>query len=351
MAIIWADGFDHYGGNLSMALQGGYVQFSIAPGNSVVNARTGNGYLICSVNFGRGARRALNSSVSALGVGVGYLITGPNIATGIKQNAIRFGSSLNLKEISVNVNANAGLTIWQGTGAVASSDNNLIAFGTWYHIETKVVCNSGVGTNDGTVEVRLNGVQRVIATGLNLPNALNSVTLGSPNDANANDTVWFDDFVIWDTSVADPANPCNDFLGDRRCVTSYPSADAATMQWVPSTGVVGWDRINDAPPVDTSFVEGINAGDIAEFSKTPIGIATNDIAAAVVVGRIAKTDAGVSLVRLGIHSGIVVSNGPQLSPSVTAAYFQQFYHLDPNTGGKWTQPNLDAANIRITRDS
>ena len=94
-------------------------------------------------------------------------------------------------------------------------------------------------------------------------------------------------------------------------------------------------------------------GNISEFGVQPIGIATNDIAGVIVIGRAAKIDAGTATFRLGINSAGTISNGPAETPNVAPSfsYFNHIVERNPNGNIPWTRTTANAALPRITRES
>jgi hypothetical protein len=217
---------------------------------------------------------------------------------------------------------------------------NQLIIGSYVWVEAKWTGNVGGVINTGSVEVRVNGVTQVIVNGLNLPNLFAYHMVGGTTNSNTN----LDDWIAWDDSGA--IN--NNFLGDRRLFVSYPNANGVPQDFTPSAGAA-WDCLNNSPPVDTTYVDGAAAGNVSQFAKDLIGIASNDIAAAVIVGRLFKTDAGVASGRVGINSAGFVVNSAEMFPGTTGAWFQLIQELDPNGNIPWTRANYDAANLVLTR--
>lgn len=346
MAIIWADGFDHYGTSSTFLEQMGYTQ-NAQVSQTGGQPRTGVGCLVV-INGNVGIRRALSVTKNEIGVGVAFM-TGIIPASSSANNlGILFGAFGVSAEYRINTNHLGGINVYKASTLLGSSANNVITAGVYYWWEVKLLRNSG--TNLGSIEVRINGVSVLTVTGITMAHIIESVTLGNLGTAgHGNSTSRYDDFVIWDTT----GTRNNDFLGDRRCPTSFPNADTAEADWTKSTGTSGFALIDNNPPVDAQYIEAQNAGDISEFTKTAVGVATNDIAALVVVGRAAKSDAGVATYRLGINSDGSVENGSAESPSATPAfsYFTKVVELDPDGSIPWTRAKADAALLRVTRET
>lgn len=342
MAVIWAEGFDTYGTSVTFLSQNGYSNVSNFSNNLKVDAtnpRTGTHCLrITNYNF-CGIRRTLNASISTCISGFGVCI---NSAINSNNMGIRFFNGATLLG-RIGFNSNLGINVYNAAGTlVGASANNLFTLGSYQNVQVKIVRHATLGS----IEVRVSGNPVVIVNGINTgASDINNVELGSiVSDGTGACSFDFDDWWICDTL----GGVNNDFLGDRRCATSFPNADV-TADWTPSSGTVDYDMVNDNPPVDTNYIEAGVAGNIFEATKPPIGFQSNDVAAVVVQARVMKTDAGTSTVRLGVHSGAFVSNSAEIVPGTTFAYAQQIFDLDPNGNIPWTRTNVDAMTPRLTR--
>jgi hypothetical protein len=333
MALVWADPFDQYGGTASLIPQSGYSQ---SPSTLVNPGRTGT--------WGMGgaipAIRALNTPTNKVGQGFAVFANGTAPYTNTNSTTGgRWYSAGNTVELVVGGNLQLGVSVYDRTNAlIGSTAPNLLLSGGWTWIEAVAIQNTG-GVGTGSVEVRINGVQRLVINGVNLPNQFTAHGIGGFFGS-----FTMDDWITWDGSGANN----NNFMGDRRLLVCYPNANGALQDFTPSVGNA-FDRVNDAPPVDTSYIEGALAGNISEFPKDAISLASTDIAAVVVMGRIFKTDAGVATGRIGINSNATVNNSAELFPGTTGTFFQYPIELDPNGAIPWTKAAADAASIRLTR--
>lgn len=343
--LVWADGFDHYGAFAQLSQAGYSFNNTVTYGNSSASARTGNGYIICGA-VAAGIRKPLTTPQRIIGSGVGInvqTVSTPSSSNhGLNFEVTAGGAHTN--KISIEPNTSLGFTAWVNGAAVGSSANNLFALNSWYWLEVKATANSGVNTNDSSLEVRFQGQTILTVLGLNINGTWAFVTLGNTNNF-ANETVWFDDWIIWDTT----GSFNTDFSGDRRCNTSYPNANQALQDWTPTTAPA-WDRINNMPPIDTEYIEALAVNNISEFQKTGIAINTTDVAGVAVFARAFKSDAGTSTFRIGIHSSATVVNSPTLLPGTSASYFNNIWERDPNGNIAWTKANVDLASVRVTRD-
>lgn len=338
MSLVWAEPFDQYGGSTSLIASFGYSNASIAN----VNATGRTGSFAATISGANVLRRALNNSVTTLGQGFALnQIGGAFGSVGLSNSGLRWESAGNVAELTIAPRSDLSLGVWDRTGTlVGTTAPNQIFAGSFSWIEAKATGNSA-GAGTGIVEVRINGVQKLIINGINLPNAFAFVNPGGNN--NNGGAFIFDDWIVWDTN----GTKNNDFMGDRRLFLSLPNANGVPQDFTASAGSA-FDCVNNAPAVDTTFIQGA-AGNVSEFSKAGVGIGSNDIAAMVICGRMLKSDAGVASGRLGVDSNGNIVNSPELFPGTTGAWFQQIQELDPNGNIPWARSAYDNANIVITR--
>lgn len=347
MALLWAETFDLFGNNTGLLAQNGYADCNVDyvyfnNGQS----RTGPGCAVLDL-YGQVLRRALTNPVNVAGQGCGIkpLYAGTMSPNGI---GFRFENAAKAPMASIVVLGNLSIGVFDNTGTMKGvSAPNVMVNATYSWVETKVTANNGANANTGSVEVRVAGQPVVIVNGINIPGPFLFVSIGRvANDGFAG---ILDDYIIWDTTG--PYN--NDFMGDRRLVVSYPNANGALQDFVPVGAANAYDCLNDSPPTgtpnDTVYIEGAAAGNISEFAKGAIGIASTDVAAVMVFGRIAKSDGGAAAASLGINSAGVILNSPDINPDVAYKWFRNIVERDPNGAIPWTRAAVDAATIRITR--
>lgn len=337
MALIWAEPFDQYGGNSAIVIQNGYSAVNIS---SFQAGRTGANSVQL---FSSLISRPLSVPVATLGQGAAFNFQSCG-GNNVGNVGLLFASAGFTFEATVSVMPDLSLGVWDRTFTLkGQTPPHVLVGGSWVWVEAKLIGNVGGVINTGSIEVRVNGITKVTVNGLNLPNLIAFSVLGGSTNSNC----FFDDWIVWDTT----GTKNNDFMGDRALYMSVPNTNVAAHQdFVPSAGNA-FSCVNLVPPVDTTFIEGNAAGNISEFTKGAIGIASTDIAAVVVMGRLFKSDAGAATGRVGINSVGNVLNSPSITPGTTGAFFTEIVELDPNGNIPWTKAAADAANIRITRDT
>jgi len=351
MSIIWAESFDFYGTSLTALGLRGYVYSATANNMNLVQnvgaARTGLGYFNHNnIDAARYLSRVFDTPLDVVGQGVAYQM--PTVQAGGPRGGILFGTATAMGRIFICGNSSLGINVYRNTTLLGSSANNLLTAGSYAWIEAKATKDDG-GASTGIVEVKVNGEAAVTVTGVDISEQFTRVGLGKESFVvtTAGILTYFDDWVIWD----DNGTVNNDFLGDRRCATSYPDADGMPQEWALSSGANAWELIDETTPDDAGYIQAVDPADISEFEKQVIPIATNDIAALVVVARTLKTDAGATTIRLGVHSGSFVENGPETAIETTAAYKSAIFETDPNGDIQWTRDSANDATVRVTREA
>jgi hypothetical protein len=104
----------------------------------------------------------------------------------------------------------------------------------WVEVQLKISSNAA----NGICTVYVDGVQDLVYTGATAVGALTSLNgnvnlwNGAPNNANAH--IWFDDFVLWDTTGNAALDLTTFPVGPQRIVTLDPNADGDNIDFTPS---------------------------------------------------------------------------------------------------------------------
>lgn len=344
MALLWCDGFDHYGGNTANLNNGTWADASSVFFNTS-SKRTGTYCVTMQSTLSR-LRRVLGGPKTRCGVGYALLLPAlPTSGTGIM---FSFRNADNQVNLSLRMTTTGILSVFGPSGEIANSGVPVFVAGTYQYIEMQGTFNSSTGA----FEVRLNGVTVVSASNVN--------TVIDPAKQESSQVQWeqvttvsaefFDDFYAYD----DTGSFNNTFLGDRRIYTLYPNADTAQADWTPLSGT-GWENIDEGADGDASYIQAPEPGSpseiVSEFELQNLPVTTGFIAAVVVSNFVRKTEAGIA----DFQSGII-SNGVDLEKNVrpvntTYTYFEDVYEYDPDTGASFTLPAVDALQVRVKRVS
>lgn len=338
MALIWADGFDHYGSGAEMQkVYGDYGSNNFYNG---AGARTGLGY-VEHYNEGGSFSKLIANPLPAIGFGIGFR---PNNFPGnLSHSLCLIDTAGNYSRISWT--SGLGFAFHFNGTLIATSAGNLVTVANWQHIE--FYCNKGNGTTTGYMEARLNGNVILTASGLALgATSYNKWISLNYGGGSGSWSLQLDDFIMWDTT----GTVNNSFLGDRRCLTSFPTSNGATQNWGFSGGATAWQSINSVGPSAVNYIEGINSGDASEFQKNALTLLATGVAGIRVVASALKTDAGAASFRLGMKSVATAVMGSSITPGTTSQYYDSILELDPNGNIPWTKASVEAALVRIAKD-
>lgn len=354
MALLWADGFDHYGTTAIMQTSGLYVAATGIGIRPEADARTGTGALKVSTdgNGGINVRRLINPVGMTIGIGFALKVTG---STGNTSNAsttqyrIVNGSGTSL--FSFFLTAAFGLRFTRGTyssSVIAETEPGIFTLNAYNHMELRVFLDD----TNGSIEVRMNGRTPpvLLVTGVDTLGATGTPAeflIFKDNGASGGQSPqYLDDLTIWDTSTAFT----NDFIGDNRCRTRLTASDGPVQNW-PVTGAASpYLALDNVPPLPaTEYVTADAAGDTSNFGLTQLPTNTAYCAGINMVTMLAKSDAGLCEVVPEIVSGAFTATGAPIVPGTGAAMYNQIFQTDPATGSLFLLPSLQALLGQIRR--
>jgi len=230
-------------------------------------------------------------------------------------------------------------------GTAVTGSNFAFTPGIWHYVEYKVTISASIPANSWKVRVDGQDVINVPA-GQSSKNTANSTANQIKfGPINQNDDPDYDDIYICDSQ----GTTNNDFLGDTKVVTMFPTSAGTTTQWTPLSGA-NYTNVNQTQPDDdASYVytstpgqtDTYLCGDITDNPVNIFGVQTNLYAR--------KDDAGVRTVSKVIRSG--GTNYPGAAVDNLAAnyvFYTEIDEKDPGTGAAWTKAGFNAAEFGAT---
>lgn len=226
MAIIFMDGFEHYGiGNASQLnmLDNAYAAMSTEPEVSESQARTGNRSLVFTATSGQFIRRVFPAAAGEVFVGfVFYAASLPDSTSRVSMCALLDSSNADLLSVvplpdgSIAVR-NGGL----GAANVAVTAGPVIGASAWNHIEVRAVRATG------TVQVKVNGVQVLTTTGFTFGADFAQWALEGNGSGAGALTYYVDDLIVNNASGSYNTT----WKGDLRVATLFPNAVGTPNGW------------------------------------------------------------------------------------------------------------------------
>jgi hypothetical protein len=258
MAMIFMDGFDHYGSGTIGAANMVDGPYADAPSAQPLvppwgPARTGSLALRCS-GFGA-CRRVLPAPISTTILGFG--LATPSLPTGnFKNKVVSFCNASNEVVLTMAMESTGTLAFYDANGALlVTTAAPVIVPQNWHYVEMQVNSSSGAIRVDVDGLTVLNTTVAVAPP----PNPDNSKTtaqfaFGDTQGVQSSD-LWFDDLTCRDTTGAHN----NGFEGDLRVATLFPNADGAAQGWTPEPlHKLGTGVLRNIPPAPT-FEPGVVA--------------------------------------------------------------------------------------------
>ena len=343
MALLWCDGFEHYGTDTTRMVDGLWstppnVLFSSM---STDSPRTGNYSLL--VYSGAEARRALGKTVTTLGFGLAFRMSGlpgtPN------QSFWELRDKNNVTNLTLVVQTTGILQVWRGTVSsgtmIVESDGPVIRARSWSNIETMATFDN----TTGSVEVRLNGVTVINKTALDTVSSSGAAECSQIILGGSSVATRYGDMYVYDTS----GSYNNTWMGDRRVRALTPSADTAQADWTGS-----YTDIDDLDPDDdTTYLSANTPGSpsesSSEFDLSNLPVTAGDVAAVVTVTRSTKDEAGVADLQTGVVSGGSENRGDVKQITQGYTYREDIFETDPNSGVPFTGSDVDGLKLQINR--
>lgn len=346
MALIYMDGFDHYGSTVSNMMDGLWAEVGSGGALSTAQVRTGTRALQIG---GGDARLVLPESRTVVGVGMGVFFT--SLPTNNTAFGYEFRDNANQPHISLNWMSTGGIAVRRGNpsgGTILEETEPVITAGAWHHVEIRIK----IDDTDGEIEVRVNGVTVLDLAEIDTSNTANVHCAQISFNSGASFQYFIDDLFVWD----DTGNSNNDFIGDRRVITLFPEEDTAQADWAANTGLPV-DAINEAAPNDeTTYIEATAPAQVSEFTLDDLPSDVSLISAVMTLVRMRKTDAGgcnvqTSLVSddIGSPPAPAESNGVDRPITEQWTYWFDVHELDPATGAAWTRGAVNDALIKFER--
>lgn len=339
MALLFADGFDHYSW-LDISKKWGLSNISTPTAPSDVNGdvRTdwarppgGMGHRSTQGDVNRYLFKTLKTTYATL-IGGGNFYFGTFAGAG---RILGFYDSTT-EQVSLRLTSGGNLLVSRNGSTLATSVNTL-SLRTWYHIEFK----STINNTTGTYEVRVNGTSVgwiPAATGQNTRSTANNYAttfvLGQASTDHRSDDVY-----VLDTSGSVSA----DFIGAVKITTIFPSAAGNSAQWT-GNYAANFANVNEtAGDSDDTFNQSSTAAQIDLFGH-------DDIPTGSVFGvqqtLMARQDAGAQRsLRPMTRIGSTNYNGTTVNTAGTYQFLSEASSVSPATAVAWTSTEVNGAEF------
>lgn len=332
--ILFMDGFDHY------ATADMPKKWTTASNVTIVSSggRRNGGY--CSQTSSAAIlHKVLPTSYATLIMGFAFQRNTTQASVSVASFLDGATEHLSIKITPVTFT----LSVYRGATLLATGTTSIVP-GTWYYLEFKATIHD----TTGSYTLRLNGVTELTASGIDTRNGGNSsaniINLSHNNSVNFGGI--YDDFYCCDTS----GSTNNDFLGDCRIDTLYPTGAGNYTQFTPSAGA-NWTTVDETAPNTTDYNDGLTIGDRDSYGMGNLAAVTSQTIYGVQVNAaVLKDDAGTKSMSTMVRSGTTDADGVSVVLGTSQLYVSQVFETNPNGAVAWTETTVNAmeAGVRVT---
>jgi hypothetical protein len=297
---------------------------------------------------GTRVRKVLPTARTTIGIAARYwLVNLPNAAGGGPNISVRDTGNNVHCYITCDPSGNIQAYRHDTAGDVllgATTVPPLIA-NAWKHVEAKFVIDAAAGS----VEVRVEQVTVLTLAGIRTSSnvvgavaTVQNVQLGNSNLIN----YYTKDFIIWDGT----GGFNNDFMGSCQVLKIIPDGDVA-LNWTPSTGLTGYNLINEVTPDDdTSYITAPSPAPAPyKCSLSDLPVYVTVVKGVMPIHRSRKTDGGTGNIQLGVVSGAATGLGVDRPITTAYTYWWDVFDSDPNIAAAWTKAAVNAMNLQLNR--
>jgi hypothetical protein len=153
-----------------------------------------------------------------------------------------------------------------------------------------------------------------------------------------------DDVYVLDTT----GTVNNDFLGDVRVQTLYPSADGANTGFTPSTGTTHYTLVDEPTPNTTDLVSASGAGLKDSYGFQDLMATTANVYGVQATNYAAKDNTGaVGLKNIMRISGTQYTGPTAWYLSTTWTANRELWEKNPATSAPWAPADVNAAEFGV----
>lgn len=375
MALLWCDGFDHYGTDETHMRDGVYAEMN----HTLVSDQfaTGTHSIRCTEHTGTSGedvnRFVLPAAVDKIGVYMKVFFPSLPSTNTVAVPIDFLSTSATRSQVSCFLTSTGAISFKRGqnygingeTGTTIATSDPLISTSGWNSLEIQIYIHDTLGW----IRVAVNNVLVFEVSGIDTKHdSTNIAQIGIGNQsfyggASVNDTTFYiDDLYIYDfvgdsavdtdfVPTTDGTGKATNFIGDLQVMYLPPNGDTAEVDFTPSTGTDGYAMVDEVDPNDTDYIYSTTAGDLSEFELTDLPEDITYIRGLMLLGRMAKNDSGAAMIKFGMRSDAAVADSDEFPITVEPTYWWTFQNTDPDSDARWTRASLNAAWFRLTRST
>lgn len=340
MALLFMDGFDHYDDDeLAYKWDSAYYALPYSSYYTIEQTtprRAGSSYLKLE-SGGRWIQKNIAFGDNTAIIGFAFYRPNPNA---------NFTYFINTNQFTLVLNTDGSFSFYEGAYngvLLGTSAVGLVSPNVWYYIELKVV----VDNSAGSFEVRLNGTNVLSDSGVDTQDDATSVIsyviLGK--NGTFGDDVYFDDLYVCDGT----GSSHNDFLGDCKVDTVFPSAAGNYSQWTPSGEASNYLCVDETVPNDdTDYVTTNISGEIDTYNFGNLVDYSGETIHAVALNTCKKKDdvgfiSSYPVIRIGASD----YSGELMNTYESYHYQQEVWETNPDDSQAWEGEDVNSGEFGI----
>ena len=223
-----------------------------------------------------------------------------------------------------------------GTAVPGAYYNNV-----WFYMEIHLKVGTG---GSGSLEVKINGVPIITATGVNTQATANAtfggLRLWQEQNSYATGKFYVDDVYMCDTA----GSVNNGYLGNCRVITQFPASNGGTIQFTPHGASSNWQAANNLLMDDTSYNSAGTAGYEDLYGVAAL-LGSNNIKGVQIRGVYRQDDSTQVYAKNLVSSSGTLFQGANVGLSQSYAAQYDILETDPHTSAGWTAAAVNAMQI------
>jgi hypothetical protein len=343
MALLFMDGFDHYDDNeIGYKWDHSAADFStdyykiistnprrVGSNSLWVRGFVGADYIIKNINFGD----------SRCILGVAFRLDGVVYSRYFIVLYNETGAQFTIK-----IESDGSISMYRGNyngTLLGTSSPGLLSSLVWYYIEINVLVNNSTGS----YEIRLNGANILSDSGVDTQDEATDTITRLFLGPLYNEDIQFDDLYVCDGT----GSSHNDFLGDCKVDTVFPSAAGNYSQWTPSGEASNYLCVDETVPNDdTDYVTTNISGEIDTYNFGNLVDYSGETIHAVALNTCKKKDdvgfmSSYPVIRIGAsdYSGEITSTYDSY------LYQQEIWETNPDDSQAWEEEDINSGEYGI----
>lgn len=351
MALRFCDSFDHYATAERLFKWSGYLStddLTIASGGRFGNCM----YRPATTdNWRRAWYKTLDNQATWI-MGFAFYVSSPPTSGTPHIAGLWDGTS---KQIELGINSDMRLVaLKNGSVMTGGTGTKALSLYTWYYIEYKGL----IDNTNGGVWVRINeqdeirlGAYAVSPVGLDTTSTANAyanriVLGGDAGGSNGSPELRRDDFYVCDGT----GSVNNDFLGDVRIQSIFPTATGNSTQWTRGGTDSGndWSQVDDADPTeDTDYIYTSTTSNKDTFVFGNLTPTTGTVKGVQHLVYARKDDAGTRQIAAVYRPSSTDYDGATQTIGDSYTYYAEIKETSPATSSAWTISEVNGAEFGV----